>query len=76
MLSNSNIYIFHLMQFVQDGSGGMLNINRVKYAYQRPIFLQLFTDDEIQVIILKNKFLYLVGYGYEWLSKYLFPIIK
>ena len=27
-------------------SGGSL---RVKYPYQRPIFLQLFTDDEIQV---------------------------
>jgi hypothetical protein len=42
------------MQFGQNGSGGTLNINRVKYAYQRPIFLQLFTDDEIQVNILKN----------------------
>ena len=24
-------------------------MNKVKYAYQRPIFLQLFTDDEIEV---------------------------
>ena len=33
-------------------------MNKVKYAYQRPIFLQLFTDDEIQVIAtisLKHK---------------------
>ena len=31
------------------GGGGKSGANRVKYAYQRPIFLQLFTDDEIQV---------------------------
>lgn len=30
----------------ESASGGS---QRVKYAYQRPIFLQLFTDDEIQV---------------------------
>lgn len=36
-------------KFGSDGSNGTLNVNKVKYAYQRPIFLQLFTDDEIQV---------------------------
>ena len=38
---------YYLSQF-GDGTG-TLNVNRVKYAYQRPVFLQLFTDDEIQV---------------------------
>jgi len=30
--------------------------NRFKYGYQRPVFLQLFTEDEIQVIFfLQNE---------------------
>ena len=32
-----------------DGASGGGGRTRVKYAYQRPIFLQLFTEDEIQV---------------------------
>lgn len=31
------------------GAQGGSGVHRVKYGYQRPIFLQLFTDDEIQV---------------------------
>ena len=36
---------------ILDGGGGGVpgGRSRVKYAYQRPIFLQLFTEDEIQV---------------------------
>ena len=34
---------------VNGSSGHTVNKSKVKYAYQRPIFLQLFSEDEIQV---------------------------
>ena len=49
--------IFHLILSRQTGGG--VKPNKQKYSYQRPAFLKLATEDEIQVIFsIKNIILF------------------
>ena len=45
--------IYHLILSRQTGGG--VKPNKQKYSYQRPAFLKLATEDEIQVILFFKK---------------------
>ena len=47
--SGSSPSVPDLRSRIDSVSNGISSGKKVKYAYQRPIFLQLFSEDEIQV---------------------------
>ena len=51
--------IYHLILSRQTGGG--VKPNKQKYSYQRPAFLKLATEDEIQVIFFPKKI-----YNFFW----------